>query len=241
MRSQRASRPSMRSAAKRTPWEVPGTSGIRPSLAPFGLACEGGERVERVGGAARSARQRRERRPQVGVGRGQRIEGPEPCLIDEVAQQARVVRREEVVASAGAPARECLRRGPRQAEPHALAERGRRGGRIEPAEPRSEVLEDPAALAPRCPAKVADDSLNAAAPGRNRVACQSSCRTVSATATGGSAAAVERSGSANQPRVENASAGRTSVSRSRAARSPATRSAAAREKKPRYGSRPTSG
>src|SRR5438034_18099 len=181
MRSQRASRPSIRSAAKRRPWEVPGTSGIRSSLAPFGLACEGGERVERVGGAARGTRQGRERRPQVGVGRGQRIEGPEPCLIDEVAQQARGVRREEVVASAGAPARERLRRG------------------------------------------------------------QSSCRTVSATATGGSAAAEERSGSANQPRVENASAGRTSVSRSRAARSPAARSAAAREKKPRYGSRPTSG
>src|SRR5207245_3556223 len=136
-------------AAKRTPWEVPGTSGIRLSLAPFGLACEGGERVERVGGAARGARQRRERRPQVGVGRGQRIEGPEPCLVDEVAQQARVVRREEVVAPAGAPAPERLRRGPYQAEPHALAERGRWGRRIQPPEPRRQVLEDPAARAHR--------------------------------------------------------------------------------------------
>src|SRR5207237_1625315 len=97
------------------------------------------------------------------------------------------------------------------------------------------------ATAPRCPAKLADDSLNAAAPGTKRVACQSSCRTVSATATGGSAAAVERNGSANQPSVEKASAGRTSVSRSRAASSRAGRSADERAKKPRYRRRQTSG
>jgi hypothetical protein len=89
------------------------------------------------------------------------------------------------------------------------------------------------AIAPRCPAKVAEDSLNAAAPGTKTVACQSSCRTVSATATGGSPAAVESSGSANQPSVLKASAGRTSTSRSRVPSSRAARAAPSSEKKPR--------
>ena len=65
--------------------------------------------------------------------------------------------------------------------------------------------------------------------------------TVSASATGGAWATVERSGSANQPSVLKATAGRTSTSRPRPDRRRPAASAALCSKKPWYGTRPTTG
>src|SRR5437870_12280596 len=139
MRSQRASRPSMRSTAKR------GTSAILESLPPLLAARQRAERRERIARLADRIREGAERGRQLRVTRRGRVEAVEIGEVCELVEEPGVVRGKPLLAGPDAAAGKHLGRGPRQrASPTFARRRPRRTG-VETPEAHGKVPEDASA------------------------------------------------------------------------------------------------
>src|SRR5207253_7140716 len=98
------------------------------SLAPRASPREGEQCRERIGGGARRRGQSTDRGAEVAVSRDERVERVEVGEVDEVPEQARVVRRDDILRPAEPTTRERRGRGLRERRAHALANgKGRRG------------------------------------------------------------------------------------------------------------------